>query len=151
MIDSQFSSLATTHALEHYKNHCEFLGYSVEEIDEQAIVCRHARKDNVTLIVLTRSAGILAQTVYSLPNRWHSNLPKLYEFSNDLNKSFTFVKSCINTPDNLPPSLYLSSVYEGEYSRSAFSTFLENLNEDLVTMHSHPSSKALWSQPSTLP
>jgi hypothetical protein len=151
MIDSQFSSLATTHALEHYKNHCEFLGYSVQETDEYSIFCRHPRKDAVSLIVLTRSAGILAQTFYTLPNRSHSNLPKLYEFSNDLNRAFTFVKSCINTSDDFPPSLYLSSVYEGEYSRSAFSTFLENFNEDLVTMRSHSSSKALWSESTTLP
>lgn len=58
--DKTLEGIATIHALDYYKNHCEFLGYSVEESDEFIIDCYHPRKDFFRLILLEQNTSIMA-------------------------------------------------------------------------------------------
>lgn len=136
--DEIFEEISTTHALEYYKNHCEFSGYSVEKEDELSIFCRHSRRDNLRLILLEQGAGVLAQIAYSLPERSQNNLIPLYIYANELNRLFLFMKIYINTHENKPTIVILNSVLEGEYSRKNFTIFLDNIDCDMRQFYSHP-------------
>lgn len=147
MANDQFASVKTVHVLEHYKNHCEFLGYITEETDEFSIYFRHARRNSLKLILLNGNAGVMAQLVYGTPKHLQKDLATLYMYANDLNCMFYFMKACIRTFDDYPPALILTSVFEGDYNRQSFSVFLENIHDDVDTFRKHPKTVDLWRNP----
>lgn len=142
--DKILEGIATTHALDYYKNHCEFLGYSVEESDEFIIDCYHPRKDFFRLILLEKSTSIMAQVVYVFPEKFQNDLIPLYMYANELNRSFLFMKAYISTSEEKPPIIVLTSVLEGEYSRKSFAIFMDNLDQDMTKFHSYPKTRDLW-------
>ncbi len=146
MSDEQLLRVETTHAMQHYKNHCEFLGYIVEEIDEFSISCRHPRKESFRLFLLSRGSGILFQIVFGFPKYLHDDLTSLYMYANDLNTTFSFIKACIRIISDSPPWLFLTSVYEGEYSRQNFSVFIENIHEDMDKYNRHFKTIEMWKE-----
>lgn len=143
-VNEIFEEISTTHALEYYKNHCEFLGYSVEEEDEFSIACHHPRKDLLRLILLKQNAGVLAQIGYSLPERFQNDLISLYMYANELNRLLLFMKVHIDSNENEPPIVILSSVLEGEYSRKNFAIFLDNIYYDMSKFYSYPKTRDMW-------
>lgn len=143
-VDKTFEKIPTTHALEHYKNHCEFSGYSVEETDEFSIFCRHSRKDFFTLILLGQNVGVLAQIMYVTPERFQDNLIPLYVYANELNSLFSFMKIYIHKYENELPIMILNSVLEGEYSRKNFAIFLDNIDCDMRKFHSYTKTHDMW-------
>ena len=150
--DKTLEGMPTTHALEYYKNHCEFLGYSVEELDEFSISCRHSRRDYIILILLDRNAGVMAQIVYVFPEKFQNDLSPLYMYANELNRSFLFIKAYISTRENKPPIIILNSVHEGEYSRQSFANFIDNIEYDMSSFHSYPKTRDIWhSQDNEIP
>jgi hypothetical protein len=136
--------ISVTHALEHYKNHCEFLGYSVEEDDESSIICNHQRKDTFRLLLLNHGVGVLAQIFYRLPERLANDPLSLYSYANELNYIFIFMKACIRGVEDGKPYIVLTSVLEGDYSRKNFAIFLENLDQDMDQFHSYPKTRDMW-------
>ncbi|BAU09958.1 hypothetical protein LEP3755_04350 [Leptolyngbya sp. NIES-3755] len=147
MLDGQFASVKTTHALEYYKNHCEFLGYTVEETEEFSIYCRHSRKDALRLILLNRGAGVMAQIIYGFPKHLHHDLNALYMYANDLNGMFYFMKAYVRIFDDNPPALFFTSVFEGDYNRQNFAVFLENIYEDMDKWANYLKTADLWRSP----
>jgi hypothetical protein len=142
--DKTLEELSTTHALEYYKNHCEFLGYSVEEEDEFSITCRHPRKDFLRLILLDKNTGVMAQIVYAFPERFQNNFIPLYMYANELNRYLLFTKTYINIYENKPHIIVLNSVLEGEYSRQNFAIFMDNIGHDMIKFHSYPKTHDIW-------
>lgn len=143
--ERKLEKMSITHALEYYKNHCEFLGYSVEEEDEFCIVCRHARRDLLQLILLKQNIGVMAQIIYAFPKRFYNDLIPLYMYVNELNSIFLFVKAHISAFEDSPPIIVLTSVLEGEYSRQSFAIFLDNIDYDMKKFHSYPKTDDMWS------
>ena len=136
--------ITVTHSLEHYKNHCEFLGYSIEEDDEDSIICNHSRRDRLRLIRLSHDVGVLAQVFYVLPDKLASDPLSLFSYANELNSMFIFMKACVRGMEDLRPYIILSSVLEGDYSRKNFAIFLENLYHDLELFHDYPKTVDLF-------
>mgnify|MGYP002777119335 CR=1 FL=1 len=145
MFEEQLAGLKTAHALEHYKNHLEFLGYSIEEVNEFSIFCRHTRRDSLRLFLLNRGAGVLAQMMFTFPERFKNDLIPLYMYANELNSIFLFTKAFIRTFDDGTPALVLSSVLEGDYSRQNFAVFLDNIEDDMKQFNAYPKTGAIWS------
>jgi hypothetical protein len=121
------------------------LGYTIEEEDEQEIICRHARKDTLSLIHLDYGMGVLAQILYEFPEQFIDDPMPLYVYANMLNGVFIFTKAYIHVPEGKqPPLLSISSVLEGDYDRKNFSIFLDNLEEDLRSFEEHPASLEIF-------
>ena len=142
--DKSLEEITTTHALEYYINHLEFLGYSVDESDEFSIACNHPRRDFIRLLLLDSHAGVMAQIVYALPDKFQNDLIPLYMYANELNRSFLFMKAYIISHDSKPPIIILNSVLEGEYSRQNFAIFMDNIEQDMRKFHSYPKTQELW-------
>ncbi|MEH1842909.1 MAG: DNA mismatch repair protein [Nostoc sp.] len=142
----KLEDMPITHALEYYKNHCEFLGYSIEEEGEFCIVCHHPRKDLLKLILLKQNVGVMAQIIYSLPAKFYNDLIPLYMYVNELNSIFIFVKAYIRVFEDNSPIIVLTSVLEGEYSRHSFAIFLDNIDYDMRKFHSYPKTLDIWSE-----
>ncbi len=138
------NEIIVTHSLEHYKNHCEFLGYSIEEENEDSIICNHSRRDTLRLIRLNHDVGVLAQVLYTLPDKLASDPLSLFSYANELNSIFIFMKAYIGGMEDLQPYIILSSVLEGDYSRKNFAIFLENLHHDLELFHKHSRANDLF-------
>lgn len=143
-LNKTLEGISTTHALEYYKNHCEFLGYSVEEEDESSIDCRHTRRDFLKLFLLEQNASVVAQIVYVFPKRFQNDLIPLYMYANELNGSLFFIKAFISTQENQPPIILLRAVFEGEYNRQRFAIFLDNIDCDMRKFHSYPKTHDMW-------
>lgn len=136
--------ISLTHALEHYKNHCEFLGYCVEEDGEAAIFCNHQRKDSVSFVLLNHGAGVMAQIFYALPEHLADEPLTLYYYANELNYIFIFMKAAIRGVEDRKPYIMLTSVCEGEYNRKNFSIFLDNIEQDMNQFHAYPKTRHIW-------
>jgi hypothetical protein len=136
--------VTTTHALEHYKNHCEFLGYSVEEDTEFSILCRHPRKDSLRLVLLNYGVGVLAQTFARLPERTASDPAALHAYANELNHMLLFMKACICNIEERDPFVMLTSVLEGAYDRKNLAIFLDNINQEMDQFYSYPKTRDMW-------
>ena len=136
--------ISVTHILEHYKNHCEFSGYSVVEDSEFSIFCNHQRKDPFGLILLSYGAGVMARIFYSFPEKLSSDPMSLYSYANELNSILTFMKVCVRGVEDGKPFLLVNSVLEGEYSRKNFAIFLDNIDQDLNKFHSYPKTRDIW-------
>lgn len=149
--DKSLEEMPTTHVLEYYKNHCEFLGYSVEVVDEFSIACRHPRKDFIQLFSLEKSAGVMAQIVYAFPKKFKNDLLTLYMYVNELNSYFLFMKAYISTDENQPPIIILNSVLKGEYSRQSFAIFMDNLDYEMTNFNSYPKTRDIWRNQSEVP
>ena len=113
---------ATSHPLAKYRNHLEFYGYRVEEIEDR-LYCRHTRKSNLILNPIS-DRGVLISIVYS----FEPDLDRLeiLEYVNELNGYFSFMKAYIDE-DN---ELILETFFEGEYDRKNFSILLDNIEYD---------------------
>lgn len=136
--------ISITHILEYYKNHCEFLGYTIEEDTEFSIICRHQRKDRFRLVLLNHGVGVMAQIYYFFPENLRCDLTSLYSYANELNYILTFMKACIRRSDEENPFIMLTSVLEGEYSRKNFAIFLDNIQQDMTQFHSYPKTVDIW-------
>jgi hypothetical protein len=136
--------ISVTHSLEHYKNHCEFLGYSIVEENDYSITCNHLRKDSMRLILLNHGAGVMAQILYRIPEQFSADLSSLFLYVNDLNGIFIFIKACIRGVEDRRPFIALTSVLEGDYSRKNFAIFLDNLEQDIDQFHSYPKTRDMW-------
>lgn len=144
--DKTLEGMSIAHALEYYKNHCEFSGYSIEEEeDEFTIFCRHPRRYPLRLIFLGKNAGVLSQSVYAFPERFQNDLIPIYTYADELNHLFLFTKVHIDTHKNEPPIIVLNSVLEGEYNRQKFAIFLDNIEWDMRKFHSYPKTIDMWS------
>lgn len=142
--DQTWEEISTTHALEYYKNHCEFLGYSVEEEDEFSIACRHPRRDSLRLIFLEQNTSVIAQIVYVFPEKFQNDFIPLYMYANELNRYFFFMKANIITYENKPPIISLNSVLAGNYSKQNFAIFMDNIEHDMAKFHSYPKTRDMW-------
>ncbi|MEL7039268.1 MAG: YbjN domain-containing protein [Cyanobacteria bacterium J06592_8] len=113
----------TSHPLAKYRNHLEFYGYRVKEV-ENRLYCHHPRKSNLILNPIS-DRGVLVSIVYS----FESDLERLdlLEYVNELNLYFTFMKAYLDEDNDL----LLEIFFEGEYDRTNFSILLENLEYDL--------------------
>ncbi|WGV28501.1 DNA mismatch repair protein [Halotia branconii] len=112
------------HPLVRYRNHLEFNGYHVEE-DHDLLLCRHHRKNNL-IVKCIPNRGVLIRALYSCqPN---INRVDLLEYVNELNSEFMFMRAYIHNPVN---DLFLETFCEGEYDRTIFSIFLDNLEYDM--------------------
>ena len=113
---------ATSHPLAKYRNHLEFYGYRVQEI-ENRLYCRHTRKSNLILNPIS-DRGVLISIVYS----FEPELERLeiLEYVNELNGYFTFMKAYIDEENDL----ILETFFEGEYDRTNFSILLDNIEYD---------------------
>lgn len=149
--DETLKGISTTHALEYYKNHCEFLGYSVEEEDEFSIACHHPRKDSVRLILLKQNTSVIAQIIYVFPEMFQNDLIPLYMYANELNRFLLFIKTYIITYENKPPIIALNSVLAGEYSRKNFAIFMDNIDYDMTKFHSYPKTQDMWRNEGEIP
>ncbi len=149
--DKTLAGISTTHILEYYKNHCEFLGYSVEVLDEFCIACRHLRKDCLRLFSLEKSAGVMAQIVYAFPEKFSRDLIPLYMYVNELNSYFLFMKAHIVTSENNSPIIILNSVLEGEYSRQSFANFMDNIDYEMTQFKSYPKTRDMWRNQDEVP
>lgn len=136
--------ITTTHALEYYKNHCEFLGYSVEYDGDYSIICTHSRKSTLSLFLLNHDVGVLARVLYFMPEKFINNLMPLYAYANELNYNFNYMKAYIREANDGTPFIILSSVLEGDYNRKNFAIFLENIDQDLDKFHSYPKTRDIW-------
>ncbi|MEB3282879.1 MAG: YbjN domain-containing protein [Lyngbya sp.] len=113
---------ATSHPLAKYRNHLEFYGYRVEEIEDR-LYCRHTRKSNLILNPIS-DRGVLISIVYS----FEPDLDRLeiLEYVNELNGYFSFMKAYIDEDNDL----ILETFFEGEYDRKNFSILLDNIEYD---------------------
>ena len=114
---------ATAHPLTRYRNHLEFLGYRVEE-GEDDLVGRHTRKPNLMVRPIS-DRGVLVSTIYSFTH----GLDRLatLEYVNDLNGALMFMKAYVD--DDL--DLVMETFFEGQYDRSNFSILLDNVEYDM--------------------
>lgn len=145
MTEERLSEISTVHVLEHYKNHCRFLGYSIEEMDESSIMCRHPRKDSIQVDHLKHCAGVSVNLIQRFPKYAEYNFPLLFEYVNHLNSQFIFLKAFVlDEDDGLPPMIHLSSVCEGEYNQKIFSIFMDNFECDFEVYKYHPKTIELW-------
>lgn len=149
--DKTLDEMPTTHFLEYYKNHCEFLGYSVEVVDEFCIACRHPRRDSLRLFSLNNYAGIMAQIVYVFPEKFQNDLLTLYMYVNELNSYFLFMKAYISTSENNLPIIILNSVLEGGYSRQSFAIFMDNIDYEMTNFKSYPKTRDMWRNQDEVP
>lgn len=113
---------STAHPLAYYRNHLEFLGYRVEEGDDE-IVGRHTRKPNLMVRPIS-DRGVLVSTVYSFKTSF-SRLETL-EYVNTLNSTLMFMKAYVDEDDDL----VMETFFEGQYDRSNFSILLDNIDYD---------------------
>lgn len=149
--DETLEGISTTHALEYYKNHCEFLGYSVEEEDDFSIACHHPRRDDLRLILLKQNTSVMAQIVYVFPEKFQNDLIPLYMYANELNRFLVCIKAYIVTNENKPPIIALNSVLAGEYSRKNFAIFMDNIDYDMTKFHSYPKTHDMWCSEGEIP
>jgi hypothetical protein len=114
---------ATAHPLARYRNHLEFLGYRVEE-GEDELVGRHTRKPNLMLRPIS-DRGVLVSTLYS----FNADLDRLatLEYVNDLNGALMFMKAYVDDDDDL----VMETFFEGQYDRATFSILLDNIDYDM--------------------
>ena len=149
--DETLEGISITHALEYYKNHCEFLGYSVEEEDDFSIACHHPRRDALRLILLKQNTSVMAQIVYVFPEKFQNDLIPLYMYANELNRFLVCIKAYIVTNENKPPIIALTSVLEGEYSRKNFAIFMDNIDYDMTKFNSYPKTHDMWRNEGEIP
>ncbi len=114
---------STAHPLARYRNHLEFLGYRVEE-GEEDIVGRHTRKPNLIVRPIS-DRGVLVSTLYS----FNSGIDRLemLEYVNALNTSLMFMKAYVDEDDDL----MMETFFEGEYDRNNFAILLDNIEYDM--------------------
>jgi hypothetical protein len=138
--------METVHSLEKYKNHLQFLGYSLQELDDNTLVCRHTRRDSMRLIKLANNIGVLATINYRLPQKHDDDLEKLLLYINDLNRCFVFVKTYVNrgSDDNL--YIAIESVLEGEYDQKNFSIFMDNIADDMLKFINNQQTKNMFNE-----
>lgn len=122
-------SSSTAHPLALYRNHLEFNGYKVEEVDDE-LICRHSRKPNLIIRPIS-DRGVLVSTIYT----FEAELGRLdiLEYINDLNADFVFMKAFIDD-DN---SLIIETFFEGDYDRTNFSILLDNVEYDIGILYQH--------------
>lgn len=142
--DKALEAIPTAHALQYYKNHCEFFGYSIEETSESSIICHHSKKDTLRLVLLNYGAGVMAQIFYKIPEKFKYDPNPLYIYANDLNYRLIFMKACITGVETGKIFITLSSVIEGDYNRKNFAIFLDNIDNDMVHFHSLPQTRNIW-------
>ncbi|ERT04778.1 bacterial sensory transduction regulator family protein [Lyngbya aestuarii BL J] len=113
---------ATSHPLAKYRNHLEFYGYRIEEIEDR-LYCRHSRKSNLILNAIS-DRGVLISIVYSFEPDFERL--DMLEYVNELNLYFTFMKAYLDEDGDL----ILETFFEGEYDRTNFSILLDNIEYD---------------------
>lgn len=121
---------ATTHPLVYYRNQLEFNGYRVEE-DGTGIIARHPRKAPIQIRPLASRGGVLAAVFYTpYPTVERT---QLLEYANDLNTDFVSLKAYLTEAH----TLFMEAFLEGEYDKTNFSVFLENIDKDMVFFWQH--------------
>ncbi len=120
---------ATSHPLAKYRNHLEFNGYRIEEM-EDSIICFHPRKSNLFLKMVS-SRGVLASITYSF--KQHVGRLSILEYINDLNSVFLFTKAYVDIDNDL----VLETFLEGEYDKTNFSLLLDNIGYDMGLLGRH--------------
>lgn len=122
MSDSGISD-STAHPLVRYRNHLEFLGYRVEEGDNE-IIGRHTRKPNLMIRPIS-DRGVLVSTIY----QFNPGIDRLaiLEYVNTLNSDLMFMKAYVDNDVDL----VMETFFEGEYDRSNFAILLDNIDYDM--------------------
>lgn len=118
---------AVAHPLAKYRNHLEFNGYQVDEEEEDLLLCRHPRKQNMVLRHVP-DRGVLI----TIPFDCEPDIDKinLLEYVNDLNADFMFIKAYVDEEK----TLFLETFFDGDYDRKNFSTLLDNIESDMEVL-----------------
>lgn len=140
------SDFETTHVLEHYKNHLEFLGYSIETNDEYSLDCIHPRRVYLHLIKLSREVGVLVRTYYNFSKHLAQEPMLLYQYANELNSQFLFMRAWVYATEEDSYCLFIDSVLEGSYDRKNFSIFLDNIEHDIRIFHTYPKTYDMFAE-----
>lgn len=137
--------IETVHPLDRYRNHLEFLGYTIEEDSDASIFAKHHRKENLWILKFASDIGILARITYAFPPRFNLNPSPLYVYANDLNIQFYFMKACVLEFADGGYFIRLESFLEGGYDRRNFSIFLDNLERDLGIFRDYLKTGSIFS------
>lgn len=117
-------SKSTSHPLALYKNHLEFNGYQIIEEGENHLFCTHRRKLDLILNSFSHYHGVLVVSIFSFKRT--INRSEILEYINDLNSSFLTINAHIDGGNNL----IFQSFFQGDYDRTNFSLFLDNIDCD---------------------
>lgn len=118
---------AVAHPLAKYRNHLEFNGYQVDEEEEDLLLCRHPRKQNMVLRHVP-DRGVLITIPFDCEP--HIDKINLLEYVNDLNADFMFIKAYVDEEK----TLFLETFFDGDYDRKNFSTLLDNIESDMEVL-----------------
>ncbi|AFZ25729.1 hypothetical protein Cylst_3593 [Cylindrospermum stagnale PCC 7417] len=121
---------SVAHPLVKYRNHMEFNGYHVEE-DGEVLICRHPRKQNISIKSVIGRGVLIRTFFYCQPN-----MPRIdvLEYVNDLNTDFVFMKAYLTIDSE---KIYIETFCEGEYDKTVFSILLENIESDREIFNNH--------------
>ena len=106
--------------------HLEYLGYTIDQNENDKQVFYASRPGYTTLMVLGNDTRVWFYAHYEINSIAKCNIDKVFKYVNDLNSSSNVVTFSIN--DNL---LRMSTNYTGNYDRSKFTEFLSQIEIDV--------------------
>ena len=116
--------------LELEKNHAQFFGYRVEEIQSNLITLTPASSNRMTWWwLIKRGHGVLARRGYC-PYNGQISRQDCLEFCNKINVRSELITAKLEKDEDGKENIFIESFLEGQYSRSTFSIFLERINQE---------------------
>jgi len=113
--------------IEQFTSHMEFLGYEVEQSDEDRFVARHSTYGNV--ITRPYQGGVLFQQYWVFDKLTSSKRNACLDAVNELN-SGSNVTTYVVASDDTNSLIRMDACYLGAYDKKTFGTFLELYNVD---------------------
>ena len=112
--------------IDQIKTHLEYLGYTIDQSENDEQVFSASRPGYTTFMVLVNDTRVWFYTYYEINRIAKCNIDKVFKYVNDLNSSSSVVTFSIN--DN---QLRMSTNYTGNYDRSKFTEFLSQIEIDV--------------------
>ena len=138
--------MLSTSELEYEKNHAQFLGYKVEEIDSNILSLTPENADRLWWWWLVRrDHGVLARRIMNPAAPGASRIDML-EFVNAVNCLCEAVCITLEVGKNGETQIFAQSFLEGQYNRSNFTIFMERINQELSTAVSNETVLEAWTR-----
>jgi hypothetical protein len=119
-----------------YKNHLEFLGYTVTET-EKALLAKHPQ--NFNIYVRAYQGGILINSIFGTSPKGKKDRIGLLTFLNDMNRGSVAARYYVDKEDDV----IIEGWYPGAYDKARFSLFLDKYNLISQQMRDSPIAKTL--------
>jgi hypothetical protein len=104
-----------------YRQHFEFLGYTVED-GEKSLFAKHP--DRLDVSIRSFNGGVLIVTIFGTTARAKKDRPGFLTFLNAMNTDAVVGRYYVDDEDDV----IIEGWYPGTYDRTRFGLFLDNFN-----------------------